>query len=91
MPGRIRENVILGVIEKYSEYNTVTGHSQCGFMRGKSCLTNLISFYDKVVHLADQGKSVRVFFLNYSNAFVMASSSILLDKMSSIQNENIVQ
>lgn len=37
-PGRIME-VILGVIEKHSRDNAVTGHSQHGFARGKSWLT----------------------------------------------------
>lgn len=68
MPGRIRENVILGVIEKYSEYNTVTGHSQCGFMRGKSCLTNLIFFYDKIIHLHDKQKTVGEVFMDFRKA-----------------------
>jgi len=49
MPGKIMEKVILGD-------NAVTGHSQHRFTRGKSCLTNFISFYDKVTHLVDQGK-----------------------------------
>ena len=44
VPGKIIEKVILGVIEKHLRDNAVLGHSQHGFMRGKSCLTNLISF-----------------------------------------------
>lgn len=31
--------------------NVVIGHGQHRFTRGRSCLTNLISFYDKVTHL----------------------------------------
>lgn len=38
------EKIFLGAIEKYLKDNTVTGHSQHYFMRGKSCLSNLISF-----------------------------------------------
>lgn len=34
----------------------VTGHSQHVFKTEKSSLMNLISFHDKVFHLADQGK-----------------------------------
>ncbi|KAJ7405699.1 Receptor-type tyrosine-protein phosphatase R [Willisornis vidua] len=49
VPGRVMEKIILGNIEKYLIDNTVTGHSQYSFMRGKSCLSNLISFYEKEI------------------------------------------
>jgi len=52
-PGKIIEKVILGITEKHLKDNAVIGHSQLGFIKGKSCLMNLISFYDKVTHLAD--------------------------------------
>ncbi|KAK4816551.1 hypothetical protein QYF61_017752 [Mycteria americana] len=67
VPGKIMEQVILGVTEKHLRDNAVIGHSQHRFTRGKSCL---ISFYDKVTHLVDQGRPVDV---------------ILLDKLSSTQ------
>jgi len=49
--------------------------SQHGFMKGRSCLTNLISFYDEVTHLVD------VYYLNFSKAFDTVSYSILLEKL----------
>lgn len=58
MPGKITEKIILGVAEKHLKDNAVIGHSQHNFMRAKSCLTNLISFYYKVTHPADQGQSM---------------------------------
>ncbi|KAJ7410299.1 hypothetical protein BTVI_53883 [Pitangus sulphuratus] len=60
--GKVMEKIILGGIEKHQKDNAVIGHSQHGFMRGKSSISNLISFYDKVTHLIDQGKPVDVTF-----------------------------
>ncbi|KAJ7397101.1 hypothetical protein BTVI_138693 [Pitangus sulphuratus] len=56
--GKIMENIILGGSEKHLEDNAVLqfSHSQHHFMRGKSYLSNLISFHDSVIHVIDQGK-----------------------------------
>ena len=39
---------------------------QHGVMKGRSCLTNLISFYNKVTHLVDEGQAVGVVHLDKS-------------------------
>jgi len=75
----------LGVTEKHFRDNAVIGHGHHAFMRGKSCLTDLISFYDRVTCLVDQERQVDVDCLDFSNVFDTVSHSITLDKMSSIQ------
>jgi len=55
--------------------------SQHGFMKGRSCLTNLISCYDQVTCLVDKGKAVDVIYLDFSKTFDTASHSNLLEKL----------
>ncbi|KAK4824014.1 hypothetical protein QYF61_009605 [Mycteria americana] len=69
MPGKVTEQIILSAIMRHVQDNQVIRPSQHGFMKGRSCLTNLISFYDKVICLVDEGKAVDVVYLYFSKAF----------------------
>ncbi|GAB0206849.1 mitochondrial enolase superfamily member 1 [Grus japonensis] len=51
IPGKVMEQLILDVISKHVEEKKVIGGGQHGFTRGKSCLTNLIVFYDGIYWL----------------------------------------
>ncbi|PKU40121.1 rna-directed dna polymerase from mobile element jockey- hypothetical protein [Limosa lapponica baueri] len=46
IPGKTMERLVLGVISKNMEEKKAIRSSQHGFKKRKSCLTNLIAFYD---------------------------------------------
>ncbi|PKU44695.1 rna-directed dna polymerase from mobile element jockey-like [Limosa lapponica baueri] len=55
VPGKAMEQIILSAIMRHMKVTQVTRPSQHGYMRGRSCLTNLISFNDKVTRLYPPG------------------------------------
>lgn len=55
--------------------------NQDGFMKGLSCLTNLITFCSKLSGLVDEQWAVDIVHLDFSKAFDVVTHSILMEKL----------
>jgi len=77
--GKSMERFILSALIGHVKDNQGIRPTQHGFMKGRSCLTNLISFNDQVTRLEDEGKAVDVVYPHFSKAFDTVPHSILLE------------
>ncbi|PKU39519.1 rna-directed dna polymerase from mobile element jockey-like [Limosa lapponica baueri] len=80
IPGKVTEEVILSATTNCIMGNQGIRPSQHGFMKGKSCQTNLI-FYDKMTRLLDEGKVVDIFYLDFQKTFDTVPHRILVEKL----------
>ncbi|PKU32152.1 rna-directed dna polymerase from mobile element jockey- hypothetical protein [Limosa lapponica baueri] len=77
VPGKVMEQIILSAVLWHMKDNQEIRPIWHGFMKGRSCLTNLISFYDNVTCLVDEGQAVGVIYLDFSKTFDSVSYSTL--------------
>jgi len=75
------EKLILDIISKQVEKKKVIRSSQHGFTKGKSCLINLIAFYNGMTGWVDEGRAVDVVYLDFSKAFDTVSHNTLTGKL----------
>jgi len=62
-------SIIRDAVVRHLEDNSLLRDSQHGFRKGRSCLTNLLTFMDKVTGYLDSGVPVDTVFLDFVKAF----------------------
>ena len=71
------KQVLLEAILRHKEGRKVIKENKHGFTKGKSCLINIVAFYDGVAASMDKGRATDVTCLNFSKTF----NNIFLSKL----------
>ncbi|MDJ0596593.1 MAG: reverse transcriptase family protein [Pleurocapsa sp. MO_226.B13] len=78
--GKILESIITKKIREHLDRHDLINDTQHGFMKGKSCLTNLLSFYSEVYEAVDNDKVYDAVYLDFSKAFDRVPHERLIKK-----------
>uniref|UniRef100_K7F0K2 Reverse transcriptase domain-containing protein n=1 Tax=Pelodiscus sinensis TaxID=13735 RepID=K7F0K2_PELSI len=81
---KILEKILKEKVVRDIEANGNWDKLQHGFTKGRSCQTNLISFFEKVTDFLDKGNAVDLIYLNFSKAFDTVPHGELLVKLEKI-------
>ena len=78
---KLYETVIRDAIVLHLESNGLLSHSQHGFRKGGSCVSNFLEFLDYVTKNLDNHNSVDVIYLDFAKAFDKVPHCRLLEKI----------
>lgn len=81
---KVLESLIKDKITEHLDKFELIKPSQHGFTAGRSCLTNLLEFFDDVTRLLDSGKPVDVIYLDFAKAFDKVPHERLINKVKSL-------
>jgi hypothetical protein len=80
---KLLESIVRDALVNHLEKNKLLAESQHGFRRGRSCLTNVLVFLDKVTRSIDEGIPIDSIYLDFAKAFDKVPHIRLLKKVES--------
>ena len=78
---KLMESILRDKIVYYLEKNNIIKDSQHGFRNKRSCLTNLLDFFNEVYSLYDNMKAVDIIYLDFQKAFDKVPHKHLFSKV----------
>ena len=81
---KIFEKIMRKHIVAYMEERDLFNCSQHGFRGGRSCLSQLLAHFDKILGCLEEGKNVDTIYLDFSKAFDKVDHRILMQKLKAI-------
>ena len=75
------EAIIKEEVVKHLDRHKLINRSQHGFMKGRSCTSNLLSFLEGVTSTVDSGEAVDIIYLDFAKAFDKVPTRQLLEKV----------
>ena len=81
VPGKLMERIIRDAVIQHMKTNNLFSSAQHGFIKGKSCATQLLEFLVYVSQALDEGDDVDVIYLDFKKAFDKVPHRRLLVKL----------
>ena len=78
---KVLEKIVCAAMISFLSEHKLISPQQHGFLRGRSCQTNIMLCLERWTQILDDGKSVDVAFFDYSKAFDKVSHRLLLIKL----------
>lgn len=87
VPGKLMERIIRDALVNHMTTNNLFCEEQHGFIKGKSCATQLLEYMEDLTAAIDQGYEVDVIYLDFCKAFDKVPHKRLLAKIDRLWNK----
>ena len=81
VPCKLMEKLVRDIIVRHMTENNLFSNAQHGFIKGKSCVTQLLEFLEDITQSIDNGDEVDVIYLDFCKAFDKVPHRKLLQKL----------
>ena len=81
VPCKLMEKLVRDIIVRHMTENNLFSNAQHGFIKGKSCVTQLLEFLEDITQSIDNGDEVDVIYLDFCKAFDKVPHQRLLQKL----------